>query len=374
MPDRLDALIGDLYACALDPAQLRQALERVTRTISGDTCHLVGWSGREGPPMLSLSVGLDEGIGPEYMAHHATDDPRRSLAIAKFREGELLLCQEHFDSRFVAGSGFFQDYLLPLGLHYLAAVTLVDNEERLVQIAFQRLAGREPFAKQEVKAIRRLVPHLQRALLLMCTMQASLQHEQMALLGLRSAGVGLIGIASNGQVAYTNALGTAFLAEQVAIKLNCGRMQAIVPECDRRLSALLGQCLVEGRAGHVRLRDHPSAGGDLICTLVPAPQAVAPAPLSSDRHATALCLLTRARGGRLATVRQLMELYGLSPAQARLARAIASGERLDAYALETGVKLPTIKSHLQEVFRKLGCSRQGDIAALVRAVPPVRTR
>jgi DNA-binding CsgD family transcriptional regulator len=374
MPDPLDALIGDFYACALDPAQLPQALDRATRAISGDTCHLVGWSGREGRPTLSLSVGLDDGVGPDYMAHHARDDPRRSLAIARFREGELLLCHEHFDSRFVAGSGFFQDYLRPLGLHYLAAVTLVDNDDRLVQIAFQRLAGREPFAKREVRTIRRMVPHLKRALVLMCTMQEVRQHEQMALLGLRSAGVGLIGIASNGQVAYANTLGTAFLAEEVAIKLNGGRMQAIVPDCDQRLSALLGQCLVEGLAGHVRLPDHRSAGGDLICTLVPAPQAVAPDPLSSDRHAAALCLLTRARGGRLATARQLMDVYELSPAQARLARAIASGERLEAYAMEAGVKLPTVKTQLQEVFHKLGCSRQGEVRALVKAVLPVRIR
>lgn len=374
MTDAFDALIGDLYACVLDASQLRGTLERVTQSFAGDTCHLVGWLGLEGPPTLSVSVGLDASIGPDYVVNHAQNDPRRHLALAKFHEGELLLCQEHFDSRFVARNAFYQDYLLPLGLHYLAAVTLVDSDQRLLQIAFQRYAGREAFAGEDVRTIQRIIPHLQRALSLMCTMQSVDQQMAMALKGVEAAGVGLIGVSAGGRVVYTNALGSAFLAAEAAIRMNDGCVQAMVNDCDRSLSGAFQVCLREGKTGHVRLRDHRRTGEDLICTVVPAPDVHVEGAVSSDRHATALCLITRARGGRLATAQQLIDLYRLSPAEARLARAIASGERLGSFSADTGVTLSTVKNQLQSVFRKIGCGRQADVGQLVRAVLPVRPR
>ena len=65
-----------------------------------------------------------------------------------------------------------------------------------------------------------------------------------------------------------------------------------------------------------------------------------------------LCLVATLDRRRFATVRQLMALFNLSAAEARLARALCHGDSLDENATDTGLKLPTVKTQLRSVFAK----------------------
>lgn len=58
---------------------------------------------------------------------------------------------------------------------------------------------------------------------------------------------------------------------------------------------------------------------------------------------------------------RLRQAFNLTPAEARLLSALAHGERLGAYALRSGVKLTTAKSHLRSLFGKTGETRQADL-------------
>ena len=69
----------------------------------------------------------------------------------------------------------------------------------------------------------------------------------------------------------------------------------------------------------------------------------------------------RSRAGSLAA----REVYGLSPAQVRLARLIVDGQDLAAAADLLGVSVNTLRTQLQRIFDKTGVRSQ---AALVRAL------
>jgi DNA-binding CsgD family transcriptional regulator len=75
---------------------------------------------------------------------------------------------------------------------------------------------------------------------------------------------------------------------------------------------------------------------------------------------------------RIASARQLMLLFGLSAAEARLARALCHGETLEEYAGSQGVKLPTIKTQLRAVFAKTKTDRQVTLVSLISGIPPLR--
>ncbi len=85
-----------------------------------------------------------------------------------------------------------------------------------------------------------------------------------------------------------------------------------------------------------------------------------------------LCLVAPLDHRRTATVHQLMKLFGLSAAEARLARALASGETLEAYARENALKMPTVKTQLQATFAKTGTDRQAALVRLIMGIPAVR--
>lgn len=75
---------------------------------------------------------------------------------------------------------------------------------------------------------------------------------------------------------------------------------------------------------------------------------------------------------RVASVAQLISMFGLSPAEARLVRALCHGENLEEYADALGVKLPTVKTQLRAAFAKTQTDRQVALVNLISGIPPLR--
>ena len=61
----------------------------------------------------------------------------------------------------------------------------------------------------------------------------------------------------------------------------------------------------------------------------------------------------------------LLGLFGLTPAEARLAMAVGAGRGVEQAAVALGITVNTARSTLKLVFDKLGVSRQAELAALV---------
>jgi len=85
-----------------------------------------------------------------------------------------------------------------------------------------------------------------------------------------------------------------------------------------------------------------------------------------------LCLVAPLDRRRFATARQLMDLFGLSAAEARLARALCHGDSLEDYAADHGLKLPTVKTQLRSIFAKTGTERQASLIRLISGIPVIR--
>ncbi len=65
----------------------------------------------------------------------------------------------------------------------------------------------------------------------------------------------------------------------------------------------------------------------------------------------------------------LIELFELTPTEARVARHLASGLRPDDIAHEMGVASTTVAFHLRNVFAKTATHRQADLVALLLSLP-----
>lgn len=75
---------------------------------------------------------------------------------------------------------------------------------------------------------------------------------------------------------------------------------------------------------------------------------------------------------RVATAQQLMEIFGLSAAEARLVRALARGESLEYFAAAQGTRITTARSQLRSAFSKTATDRQAELVRLVIGIPPIR--
>jgi DNA-binding CsgD family transcriptional regulator len=72
------------------------------------------------------------------------------------------------------------------------------------------------------------------------------------------------------------------------------------------------------------------------------------------------------------SVHLVTELYNLSPAESRLAAALASGKSVEAYSLDAGITLNTARTHVRNIYGKTGTRKQGELVALLCRTPSLR--
>jgi DNA-binding CsgD family transcriptional regulator len=64
----------------------------------------------------------------------------------------------------------------------------------------------------------------------------------------------------------------------------------------------------------------------------------------------------------------LIALFRLSPAEARLAEGLMAGKRLADIADERGLHIATLRTQLRAVLRKTGAERQADLTRLLAGI------
>jgi len=65
----------------------------------------------------------------------------------------------------------------------------------------------------------------------------------------------------------------------------------------------------------------------------------------------------------------LIALFGLTPAECRVAMLLADGKSATEIASTLGVTRNTLKSHVAKIYAKTGTSRQSQVARLLLKLP-----
>lgn len=68
----------------------------------------------------------------------------------------------------------------------------------------------------------------------------------------------------------------------------------------------------------------------------------------------------------------LQSLFGLTPAESRLAAGLAAGQSLEAYATASGISPMTAGAQLRAVFEKVGVHRQAELVAILQRTAQVK--
>ena len=176
---------------------------------------------------------------------------------------------------------------------------------------------------------------------------------------LDTLGEGLIVTTERGSVVHANEAAQALIAAGALAVWN-GQLCAAAATDTRTLRAAIATCARDGEASLLRLEGHqplqrltvtlnrtrgavmgPGAGGPLVVAVL---RDETPAPLPASL---------------------LQSLFGLTLAEARLAREVMHGDGLQACARRLGVAANTARTHLNRVFDKTGTKRQAELVRLL---------
>ena len=86
----------------------------------------------------------------------------------------------------------------------------------------------------------------------------------------------------------------------------------------------------------------------------------------------AVLLLTAVTLPQAPPVELVQSLFDLTPAEARVARNLASGKTVDDIASDSRISPNTIRTQIRGVLEKTGCTRQVDVVALLTGISSAR--
>jgi DNA-binding CsgD family transcriptional regulator/PAS domain-containing protein len=377
-----DGIVGALYDAALEPHGLTTALTRLTDWIDGDTCHLVGWNKTTGEPTISRMIGLEEVAGSDYASHHSAIDPRLRLAMAA--PGSFIRCHEHFDKRFVSGNEFFQDFLLPRGVHYLLGITDISHDpQQTLVVGFHRYIGHEPFDDVELRRVTRITPHLRRSLALRKRNDTFRQALSVGEQALDLFDEGVFALDATSRIVFANRRAQALMREGNTLSGTNGRLRSVgapsslADALDRVRLNGVPQCITLVTSAGADAEPATDAPRRMHClTLSRLRRGESSRGFDADWHATQgalfLVLVTSPDQQRVVSVRQLMQLFHLTPAEARVAHMLASGRTLEEYSREQAVKMSTARTQLRGVFAKTGVNGLQALQRLLAMLPSMR--
>lgn len=201
-----------------------------------------------------------------------------------------------------------------------------------------------------------LRPHLARALVL--SSQLQLERYRAAVQALETIGVPAALLDGLGRVRAAN---PAFASELGGVLLDGGqRLRATDALADEALAAALERMRATSEGRSIALRN--STGfGQAALHLVPVRGE------ARDLFTDTLCFALIASGGNRAMpgTDLLQALFDLTPAEARVARAISSGGNPNVIARDAGTSPETVRSQLKQVFLKTSTRRQNELTALL---------
>jgi DNA-binding CsgD family transcriptional regulator len=173
---------------------------------------------------------------------------------------------------------------------------------------------------------------------------------------LDSLGVPALLIDREGRVVDHNAALDKYLGAGLSIRR--GRLTASDPVSDSALKAFL-RSAVFGPADPVIIRRHH------VPWLAASALSLGDASIELFSGATTVVFLRDLLPGDLPDTGILQEAFGLTPAEARLARKVATGSGLVGACRQLEISHETGKSHLKAIFAKTDTTRQAELAVLL---------
>ena len=363
----MEDLLGDLYESIAAPQLLGQVLRKFEAEIGSDGCHLyaVNKYGEE-----QLTVSTLDWVGQKdfasYYSHYIHEDPRKAAADER-PLGVVYQCSDYFSTGFVSRSGFYQDYLLPLGARFIAGCTLERSTTQNAYVVFNRAKGRPDFGADEINLMARFLPHVRRVVRLGLDRHVTQIREAVESDLLNQQQFGALAVNRLGRVLYANQAGEAYMS---ALGTSFFKEGAVREGSDLQLAISLA--VMQRHPQVLRLLN---AQGEHVITAWPGPaprmREVMPTVNPDLNVMHALVVLRTLQPGEKLTHSALVQLYGLSPAEARLAKELASGLSIDEYAEKFHVSVATARTQLRAILSKSRYARQQDLVRMLAALPSV---
>lgn len=365
------SLIEEVYAAPGTTNGWVTFLEHACQTLHGSGANLVAHNLVAPEASILLTVGLDPEAGEAYARQWGRLDPwaysagTRALVSGQVVTGEQLVPQAHLKR-----TGFYQEFGRRYDVTRCLAGMVEHDGRGLSCLTIDRGDGGRPFEAADADVVAALVPHLRTALGLHRRLMTTESDARVRGEALDRVSHAVFLLAASGRIVFANRRGAALLDAGDGVACRHGVLEA----CHRRASADLQAAIARAA---VPLSQPDRQAGGLVLLPRPDPQRalaarVAPMSRAADQFvAPAACVIVVVTDPEQPIGLDdgaLAQLFGLTPAESRLARLIAEGRDLADAAAQLGLSIGTVRTRIKTVLHKTGTRRQSALVRVLRAV------
>jgi DNA-binding CsgD family transcriptional regulator len=365
---RTEKLLDLIYDAATENELWRHVLTEIADLTHSQGGVLFGQSFTERRVYFDFTGRLNEDCNRAYQERHMRNVWSEYMETQPV--GRLVLSDEAVGLSELSKTSFYDEVLRPQELAYNGMIALAARDNFRAAFNICRTIRQGPFESDEMRTIEWLTPHMRRSMTLGFRLDSYRALQRAAFDVLDRFSDGVVVLDGGARAIFANAAARQYEADGV---LGLRRQISTWSLTHSQRLAELVRSASEGASGGTMSLPH-GADGQLL-TLIVTPvrsRDVGRFAEAGIRDAAALLFVIDPANRRSIPLDHLMDAYGLTRAEARVALAASSGSTVIESARLLGSSPNTIKTHLRRVFAKTATTRQAELAGLIASVGVVR--
>jgi DNA-binding CsgD family transcriptional regulator len=352
------SLIDRIYECAFAPEFWPSVLDELAKIadarggcLFAANHNVLNWTAS-----TSLQGGMERFVSGQLYSR--SQRVGRTLAA---RHAGFLTEHDVYRDEELAADPIYSELLWPAGLGWCAATIVPAPTCDVLLLSVERPHARGPVDREIIQQLDALRPHLARSMLMSARLQlerARVASETLALLGLPA-----LVLDGSGKVLAANDLiealtGTIIWRAHERVSLADKAADALFAQAVETLSV---ETAAPARSFAVR---GGGPGAALVAHVIPIRRGVR----DIFANCAGVLVLTPVALPQAPPVELVQSLFDLTPAEARVARDLTTGQTVEEIAANGAVQVSTVRSHVRRVLEKTGCRRQAEAVALLGGI------
>lgn len=360
--DILDVVFS-LNEAVLNQNRWEHALQRVANVFNGSfaTFELFDKKTLQHAQIFDSS---DLEIHHEYINYYMPLNPRIPFGLRSdtpsISHDRLFIDESEMDRH-----EFYADFLARFDLRYFLATKAFETNEQLGVFTIQKNATGGPPSQEDIFAINLLAPYLKKIADMQVQYGNLLSHIQDLESLLETTDEGVLFLDEFGCIKKLNAVAHDILQQDDGIKYSNNKItcsdQSTQKKLNRMLSCAINREIKEDDIQSLFIA-RPSGSPPYRIQMQNISENNTISAISTN---TLILFIRDPNRSKSLKVIELMEGFGLTTTESKVARLISLGKTAREIALEMRVSLPTIRTHIQQVMQKMSINRQVDIARIL---------
>ena len=353
-------LLGAIYDAALEPALWPEALVRVSDALSAVGALYLSYDPTRPEQARHVLARLDPELTRSYLIRYSRSSPwakvRTSLPV-----GPAVSLDAWVPPATLMRSDFYHEILRPQRVLHCGSACLVRDARRYVGFSVFRSAQTGPTEGWELRLLSALAPHVKRAT------QISARHADAAALeraqktALERIDHGVMIVDGHARVLYANRAAESVIARSDGMIVSARVLRGATTSDTQRLHALIADA-VRGASGGTMRVARPSCAEPFLVLVAPTGSS---GRWAVDSAPAAIVFITDPERRPRLELRRLMDLFGLTATEAKVALALADGRGVPDAARDLRLSPNTVHTHLRRIFSKLGVNRQSELVRVL---------